>query len=103
MREQDFPVNLLTPTIRARTLIGTSGAAPYNFSWTNVTAAATDTSTSAAVAIAVDTPPTVSLTAPSSNAVFAGPAKHHANSDCDGQRGWRSFSPRPLQEMRNFL
>jgi RHS repeat-associated protein len=69
------------------TLIGSATAAPYTFAWTNVvagsyslTAVATDnnnvTTTSAAVAITVNnnTPPSVSLTAPINNAVYAAPA-----------------------------
>ncbi len=69
------------------TLLGTSTAAPYSFTWSNVaagsyslTAKATDNTgavtTSAAVAITVKAAtvsPTVSLTAPTANAVYTGP------------------------------
>ena len=64
------------------TLIATVTSSPYTYAWTSVaggsyslTAVATDsnnlTTTSGAVAILVDTPPTVSITAPANNAVFA--------------------------------
>ena len=70
------------------TLLGTDTAAPYTYSWTNVaagtysvTARATDnqgaTTTSAAVSVTVDavnTAPTVSLTAPVAGASFTAPA-----------------------------
>jgi hypothetical protein len=67
------------------TLVGTVMAAPYNLARTNVasgthayTARATDNNgavtTSAAVSVTVNTPPTVSITAPAANAVFAAPA-----------------------------
>jgi RHS repeat-associated protein len=67
------------------TPIGTSTAAPYTFSWNNVaagsyslTARATDnlgaTATSAAVTVIVNAPPSVSLTGPTSGAVFTAPA-----------------------------
>jgi YD repeat-containing protein len=63
------------------TKLGEVTAAPYNFTWPNVgagsyslTARATDnqgaTTTSAAVAVTVNGPPTISLTAPSTNSVF---------------------------------
>src|SRR5258706_575701 len=66
---------------RGATLIGSDTTSPYSFNWTNVaagtyvlTAKATDSNaavtTSAAVNITVDTPPTVSITAPANNAVF---------------------------------
>src|SRR6266581_4757306 len=66
---------------RGTTLIGTDTTSPYSFNWTSVptgaytlTARATDSNgavtTSAAVNITVDTPPTVSITAPANNAVF---------------------------------
>ncbi len=67
------------------TLAGTATAAPYSVTLTNVsagthalTARATDNqgavTTSAAVSIIVNTPPTVSITAPAANAVFTAPA-----------------------------
>jgi RHS repeat-associated protein len=67
------------------TLLGTSTAAPYSFSWTNVaggsyslTAVATDdrggTSTSAAVSITANAPPSVSITSPANGATLAAPA-----------------------------
>jgi len=67
------------------TMIGTSTAAPYSFSWTGVaagsyslTAVATNdagmTTTSSAVAIAVDAPPGVALTGPVNGASFTAPA-----------------------------
>jgi RHS repeat-associated protein len=67
------------------TLIGTATAAPYTFTWTNVaaglyslTAVATNdagmTASSSAVSIAVDAPPSVALTAPSSGTTFTAPA-----------------------------
>jgi RHS repeat-associated protein len=70
------------------TLLGTSTAAPYSFTWSNVaagsyslTAKATDNTgavtTSAAVAITVkaaNVTPTVSLTAPAANASYTAPA-----------------------------
>jgi RHS repeat-associated protein len=67
------------------TLIGTSTAAPYSFTWTNVgsgsyslTAVATNdagmTATSAATSISVDAPPAVALTAPAGGATFTAPA-----------------------------
>src|SRR6266581_495915 len=66
---------------RGTTLIGSDTTSPYSFNWTSVptgaytlTARATDSNgavtTSAAVNITVDTPPTVSITAPANNAVF---------------------------------
>jgi RHS repeat-associated protein len=66
-------------------LLGTVTSAPYVFNWTNVgaghytvTARATDnqgaSATSAPVAVHVNAPPTVSLTAPSSNARYISPA-----------------------------
>jgi RHS repeat-associated protein len=65
--------------------IGTAISAPFTISWTNVaagayslTAIATDnsgaTTTSATVAISVNAAPTVSITAPAANAIFAAPA-----------------------------
>lgn len=67
------------------TLLTTKTAAPYTYTWTSVaagnyslTAKATDslnaTTTSAAVAIKVNTPPTVSITAPAANATYTSPA-----------------------------
>jgi RHS repeat-associated protein len=67
------------------TLLGTATAAPYGVSLANVavgshgyTARATDNNgvatTSAAVSVIVNTPPTVSITAPASGTVFAAPA-----------------------------
>ena len=70
------------------TLLGTATSAPYQFSWTNVTAGsytltakATDNlggaATSSPIAIQVvrpNVPPTVALTAPASGTVFAAPA-----------------------------
>ncbi len=67
------------------TLIGTATASPYSVALANVapgthsyTARATDNNgavtTSAAVGVTVDAPPTVTLTAPGNNAVFAAPA-----------------------------
>jgi Glycosyl hydrolase family 48/Bacterial Ig domain len=71
------------------TLLGTDSTAPYSFAWTNVaagpysiTAKATDnggaTTISTAVSLTVtgpvNTPPTVSITAPANNASFAAPA-----------------------------
>jgi alpha-tubulin suppressor-like RCC1 family protein len=64
------------------TLLGTATTAPYQFNWTNIaagayslTAVATDnlgvSTTSSAVAIIADTPPTVTLTAPTDKAVIA--------------------------------
>jgi len=66
---------------RGATLIGSDTTSPYSFNWTSVpggaytlTAKATDSNgavtTSAAVNITIDTPPTVSITAPANNAVF---------------------------------
>ncbi|MDO8413548.1 MAG: Ig-like domain-containing protein, partial [Gallionellaceae bacterium] len=66
-------------------LMGTSTATPYSYVWTNatagahqITAKATDnlgaTTTSTAVAITVNTPPTVSLTAPTTNTIYTAPA-----------------------------
>jgi RHS repeat-associated protein len=63
------------------TLLGSDTSSPYSFNWANVasgtyalTARATDSNsavtTSAPVTIIVDTAPTVSITAPASNAVF---------------------------------
>jgi uncharacterized repeat protein (TIGR01451 family) len=83
------------------TKLGEDATAPYSFNWTNVgagsyslTATATDnlgaTSTSAAVNITVDgsnVSPTVSITAPTSGAVFTAPASFSINasaSDTDG-------------------
>lgn len=79
-------------------LLNTDTASPYAFTWTNVasgtyslTAKATDnrgdTTTSSAVSITVNSPPTVSLTAPANNAAFAAGAAIalSANaSDADG-------------------
>ncbi|MBT9522758.1 MAG: hypothetical protein IV101_17940, partial [Dechloromonas sp.] len=67
---------------RGTTLIASDTTAPYSTTWSNapagnysLTAKATDsknaTKTSAAISIVVDTPPTVSLSAPAANAVFA--------------------------------
>ncbi|BCB27724.1 hypothetical protein SKTS_26100 [Sulfurimicrobium lacus] len=67
------------------TLIGTATAAPYSITWTNapagyyaLSAKATDdkgiTSSSNPAKISIDAPPTVSLTAPANNAVYAAPA-----------------------------
>jgi RHS repeat-associated protein len=67
--------------LQGATLLGTDTSSPYSFSWINVaagsytlTARATDSNsgvtTSTAVNIVVDTPPTVSLTAPANGAVF---------------------------------
>ncbi len=67
------------------TLIATVTSAPYTYNWTSVaqgsysiTAKATDnnngTTTSSAVNIAVDTPPTVSITAPANNSTYSAPA-----------------------------
>src|SRR5688500_6589273 len=78
--------------------IGTITAAPYTFSWTNVaagsyslTARATDnlgaTATSAAITVTVNAPPSVSLTGPTSGAVFTAPASvtlSAAAADSDG-------------------
>jgi len=85
------------------TLLGTDTSSPYSFSWTNVvagtyslTARATDNqgavTTSSAVSITVNgqtsnTPPTVSLTAPSNNATYTAPASvtiNAAAADADG-------------------
>lgn len=65
-------------------LIGTATASPYTFSWTNVaagsyniTAKATDNNggatTSSITSTYVGPPPTVSITSPTNNAVFAAP------------------------------
>ncbi len=73
---------------RNGTLLGTSTAAPYSYTWTNaapgsysLTAKAYDntgaTTTSAAIAIQVTVPnqaPTVAITAPANNASFSAPA-----------------------------
>jgi RHS repeat-associated protein len=74
---------------RGSTLIGTATTAPYSFNWTNVpagsyavTAKATaikksspdQTATSALANITVNALPTVSLTSPANNVVFAAPA-----------------------------
>jgi RHS repeat-associated protein len=70
---------------RGTTLIGSDTTSPYSFNWTNVatgnytlTAKATDNNsiatTSAPVVITVDTPPTVSITAPANDAAFVPPA-----------------------------
>jgi hypothetical protein len=68
------------------TLIGTVSAAPFNFSWTGVvagnypsiTAKVTDTrgaaATSAPITLISNAAPTVSITAPSSGAIFSAPA-----------------------------
>src|SRR5207248_36068 len=67
------------------TLVGTSTAAPYSVSLTNVaagshsyTAKATDNrggvTTSSAVSVSVDVSPSVSITAPANNSVFTAPA-----------------------------
>jgi RHS repeat-associated protein len=67
------------------TLIGTATAAPYGVNWTNVaagnyslTVVAMDNdganTTSAPIAIRVNSPPTVSVTAPSANTVVGAPA-----------------------------
>src|SRR6266568_2579231 len=83
---------------RGTTLIGTDTTSPYSFTWTNVatgsytlTAKATDknaiATTSAPVTITVDTPPTVSITAPANNALFIAPASVTVSasaSDTDG-------------------
>ena len=80
------------------TLLGTRTAAPWTHSWTSVpkgnyslTVKAFDnlnaSTTSAAVPIIVSLPPTVSLTSPAANAVFANPANITINataSDPDG-------------------
>jgi uncharacterized repeat protein (TIGR01451 family) len=83
------------------TKLGEDATAPYSFNWTNVgagsyslTATATDnlgaTTTSAAVNITVNgsnVSPTVSITAPTSGAVFTAPASFSINasaSDADG-------------------
>lgn len=69
---------------RGTTLIGTATTSPYTVTWSNapagsysLTAKATDnrniSTTSAAVPIVVDAPPTVSLTSPTANQVFAAP------------------------------
>lgn len=70
---------------RGTTLIGTSSASPFSYSWTNVskgtyklTAKATDNSgastKSAAITVIVNQLPTVSLSSPANNASFAAPA-----------------------------
>ena len=67
------------------TLIGSATAAPYNFTWTNVTpgsyaltAVATDnqgeSTASAAVTIRVNAPPSVAITNPGPGATFTAPA-----------------------------
>jgi RHS repeat-associated protein len=66
-------------------LLGTQFLAPYSIAWNNVpagryalTARATDlvglTTTSAPVTITVDVPPTVAITSPANNTLFAAPA-----------------------------
>src|SRR6266705_3538994 len=83
---------------RGTTLLGTDTTSPYSFTWTNVatgsytlTAKATDknaiATTSAPVTITVDTPPTVSISAPANNALFIAPASVTVSasaSDTDG-------------------
>ncbi|MEP6583209.1 MAG: Ig-like domain-containing protein [Ginsengibacter sp.] len=79
-------------------LLATVSSSPYNFIWSNVppgnyflTAKATDngslTTTSSVVNVSVNTPPTVSITNPVSNATFASPASITINAnafDVDG-------------------
>lgn len=73
--------------LKGATLLGTKTVAPYTFTWTGVavgsyslTAKATDsnglatTSAPIAVTVGANPPPTVSITAPASNASFAAPA-----------------------------
>ncbi len=83
---------------RGTTLLGTDTTSPYSFTWTNVatgsytlTAKATDNNaiatSSAPVTITVDTPPTVSISAPANNALFIAPASVTVSasaSDTDG-------------------
>lgn len=80
------------------TLLGTKSASPFSFNWTtasagtfSLTAKATDNRgavvTSTAVSIIVNTAPTVTLTAPSSGAIYAAPATiplQATASDSDG-------------------
>ncbi|HEY6865394.1 MAG TPA: Ig-like domain-containing protein, partial [Burkholderiales bacterium] len=83
---------------QGQVLIGSAGAAPFEFEWTSVaagkysvTAVATDdrgaTSTSSAVAVSVNAPPAVSITAPADGAVYLAPgtvAITASASDADG-------------------
>ena len=67
------------------TLLGTSSTSPYSYTWSNVTAGSytltamaydnqNATTTSSGVNVISDTPPTVSLTAPTPGQVFTAPA-----------------------------
>jgi Big-like domain-containing protein len=80
------------------TLLGTDTTAPFSFTWSNITsgtysltAKATDNNnavtTSSAVAVISNTAPTVSISSPANNAMFAAPANITINAsagDADG-------------------
>jgi RHS repeat-associated protein len=80
------------------TSLGKSTSAPYSFNWNNVaygsysvTAVATDnlgaTTSSAAIAVTVNTPPTITISAPQTNATYAAPATVTLTADASAANG----------------
>lgn len=83
-KQQNHPI-VKVEFYQGSTLIGTSTTSPYTTTWSNVPAGTYaliaraisdkgDTADSPPVSVSIDAPPTVSLTAPASNAAYSAPA-----------------------------